>query len=150
MKQKKAIFKMLLKVFFSPRRRCDDGMAFLTFALAFHKRPIEICANIISDTDFHENCCGPARLPYKQFIKIMNLILRLFIFFGIIGAHKTKFPREREEKTPTKDSSEILLLFFTSSFPSFLCLLRHISRTQSAPRQRTNKNIKNIFPAIHA
>ena len=96
---------------------------------------------IDSDTDFHDESKSPqsevavaGRLPYIQFIKSWICFGFEKRYFSSLFRHRRRDPQdevskneERTKKHPTKDSSEeifeILLFLFSSSFPSFLCLL---------------------------
>lgn len=107
----------------------------------------KVCANLVyeknEDFHFHTNdqasCC--CRLPYIQFIKIVNLFgsERYFsLFFRaivLVEARKMKWSLRRiYNKRFFRKSLKFFFFLFSSSFPSFLCLLKHISLVHKALR----------------
>lgn len=90
------------------------------------------------------------RLPYIQFIKswICSALKRdiFLFFFGIVEETRKMKSKRRIKKKKTSNKRFFWRNLWNSSFyfllpfHRFLCLLKHISFTQSAPRQRTNKN----------
>lgn len=82
----------------------------------------------------------------------MNLFGFKKRYFSSLFRHrKMKSQKNEEEKKsdPTKDSSEILLILFSSSFPSlFLCLLEAALRGERTNKNRTEKNTKLFIPRL--
>lgn len=125
---------------------------------------MKICANLIiaSIQIFTWIWNSSVRLLLLADYHIYNLLNResvrlwkeiFFFSFSASADPQDEVQAENEKKHPTKDSSEeifeILLFYFLLPFHLFLCLLKHISFTQSASRQRTNKN-RTEKQAIHS
>lgn len=100
-----------------------------------------------------------ARLPYIQFIKIVNLFgsERYFsLFFRaivLVEARKMKWSLRRiYNKRFFRKSLKFFFFLFSSSFPSFLCLLKHISLVHKALRGNNVRIVpkKNLFSTIHS